>query len=148
MTFSFLPTCFVVSIFFLSKKHTSHFFLLTCIKYIFWTFFFTHTLLKNLTFFFHFLTFNFLFCKNRHLQIAANAGDASALYMMGKFRLLGLFVRPDAKKAHALFTKSAQAGNPMAKRMMARMSMSGIGIQKSCVRFFFLNIKFFEVSVF
>ena len=68
-----------------------------------------------------------------HIQRAANSGDASAYYMLGKMRLLGLFVRPDAKKAHALFAKSAQNGNPLAKRMMARMSMSGIGTQKSCV---------------
>ena len=73
------------------------------------------------------------FSAMEHLQRAANKGDASAYFMLGKLRLLGLFVRPDATKAYALFTKSAQGGNPLAKKIMARMSLAGVGTGVSCV---------------
>jgi hypothetical protein len=32
-----------------------------------------------------------------------------------------------------LFTKSAQGGNPLAKKIMARMSLAGVGTGVSCV---------------
>ena len=72
------------------------------------------------------------FSAREHLQRAANAGDVSACYILGKLRLLGLFVRPDAKKAYALFAKSAQGGNPLAKKMMAHMAFAGVGTGVSC----------------
>ena len=72
------------------------------------------------------------YAARHHLQKAANGGDASALYMLGKMRMLGLLVRPDVKKAYALFTQSARGGNPLAKRMMAKMSFVGVGTTRSC----------------
>jgi TPR repeat protein len=68
----------------------------------------------------------------KHLQLAANVGDSQALILLAKMRILGLLVRPDAKKAHYLFRSAARGRNLSAKRMLAYMSLAGVGTAPSC----------------
>ena len=80
----------------------------------------------------HRLKFVDFVAARKHLQMAANAGDPKALVLLGKMRVLGLFVRPDAKKAHHLFKSAARSQDLRAKRILAHMSLSGVGCVSSC----------------
>ena len=69
----------------------------------------------------------------KHLEPAAKAGDAEALYVLGQMYGSGRGVKKDEKKAAEFFMKAADLGNPGAQQSLGSALMLGEGIEQDMV---------------
>lgn len=78
----------------------------------------------------------------KYLQPAADAGDASAMYVLGQMYASGRGVAKDEKAASALFLKAADLGDRNAQQSLGSALMLGEGIEQDMVE----ALKWFIIS--
>ena len=78
----------------------------------------------------------------KHLEPAAEKGDAEALYVLDRMYGAGQGVPKDQKKAAELFKKAAEGGSPGAQQSLGSALMLGEGIETDMIE----ALKWFIVS--
>ncbi|MFT5488108.1 MAG: TPR repeat protein [Paracoccaceae bacterium] len=78
----------------------------------------------------------------KYLQPAAEAGDASAMYVLGQMYASGRGITKDEKAATDLFLKAANLGDPNAQQSLGSALMLGEGIEQDMVE----ALKWFIIS--
>lgn len=78
----------------------------------------------------------------KYLQPAAEAGDASAMYVLGQMYASGRGIAKDEKAASDLFLKAANLGDPNAQQSLGSALMLGEGIEQDMVE----ALKWFIIS--
>lgn len=69
----------------------------------------------------------------KHLNPAAEAGDADAMYVLGRMYASGRGVVKDEKMATVYFAKAAELGNAGAQQSLGQALMLGEGIEQDMV---------------
>ena len=78
----------------------------------------------------------------KYLQPAAEAGEASAMYVLGQMYASGRGIAKDEKAATDLFLKAANLGDPDAQQSLGSALMLGEGIEQDMVE----ALKWFIIS--
>lgn len=78
----------------------------------------------------------------KYLQPAAEAGEASAMYVLGQMYASGRGIAKDEKMATDLFHKAANLGDPNAQQSLGSALMLGEGIEQDMVE----ALKWFIIS--
>ena len=78
----------------------------------------------------------------KYLQPAAEAGDASAMYVLGQMYASGRGITKDEKAASDLFLKASNLGDPNAQQSLGSALMLGEGIEQDMVE----ALKWFIIS--
>lgn len=78
----------------------------------------------------------------KHLDPAAKAGDADAIYVLGQMYASGRGVKKDEKRAAEYFNDAAERGNADAQQSLGAALMLGEGIKQDMVE----ALKWFIIS--
>lgn len=78
----------------------------------------------------------------KHLEPAAKAGEADAMYVLGQMYASGRGVKKDEKRAADYFKKAAELGNAGAQQSLGSALMLGEGIEQNMVE----ALKWFIIS--